>query len=234
MVFESVVARRFLSILFILTLCLGTASPYASAAPQTRKKNSASRRTAVKASKLQHIHRAFVASADLKPMAQQLLQFRSGQAYAGVESYAAKHAKDAAGPLAWLVLGYAHYLDKDYPKTVAALRQTDELAPVLGDYVDYLRAAAHHGEQNHDAVIKTLEGFDQKYPDSLLIHDSALLYSEALVATGAPQRAAVWLEKHRQPTHADIELALARAYKSAGENARAMEILRNIYFQEPL
>ena len=234
MVFESVVARRFLSNFIILTLCLGTASPYASAAPQTRKKHTASKKTAVKASKLQHIHRAFVASADLKPMAQQLLQFRSAQAYAGVESYAAKHAKDAAGPLAWLVLGYAHYLDKDYPKTVVALRQTDELAPVLGDYVDYLRAAAYHGEQNHDAVITTLEGFDQKYPDSLLIHDSSLLYSDALMSTGSPQKAAAYLEKHRQPVHADIELALAHAYRSAGQDAKAGEILRHIYFEQPL
>src|SRR5215467_2969258 len=146
MVFESVVARRFLSILIILTLCLGTASPYASAAPQTRKKHTTSRKTAVKASKLQQIHRAFVASADLKPMAQQLLQFRSAQAYAGVESYANKHQKDAAGPLAWLVVGYARYLDKDYPKALASWQRANDLAPVLGDYLDYLRAAAYHGE----------------------------------------------------------------------------------------
>src|SRR5215471_6130461 len=110
---------------------------------------------------------------------------------------------------------------------LVALRQTDELAPVLGDYVDYLRAAAYHGDQNHDAVIKALEGFDQKYPDSLLIHDSSLLYSDALMSTGSPQKAAAYLEKHRQPVHADIELALAHAYRSAGQDAKAAEILRH-------
>src|SRR5215467_8259451 len=234
MVFESVVARRFLSILIILTLCSGSASPYASAAPQTRKKHTASRKSATRASKLQHIHRAFVASADLKPMAQQLLQFRSAQAYAGVEAYANKHAGDAAGPLAWLVVGYAHYLDKEYPKALVALQKTNELAPVLGDYLDYLRAAAYHGEENHSAVIKTLDGFEQKYPDSLFIHDSTLLYAETLMSTGAPEKAAGYLEKHRQPVHADVELALARAYRAAGQNARAAEILRKLYFEEPL
>src|SRR5262249_55616059 len=221
-------------ILLILTLCLGTGAAYASAAPQTRKKHAASRKTDAKTSKLQHIHRAFVASADLKPMAQQLLQFRSAQAYAGGASYAAKHPTDAAGPLAWLVRGYAHYLDKDYPKAVVALRQTDELAPVLGDYVDYLRAAAYHGEQNHEAVITTLEGFDQKYPDSLFTHDSALLYSDALMATGSPQKASAYLEKHRQPLHADVELALAHAYRSSGQDPKAAEVLRHIYFEQPL
>jgi soluble lytic murein transglycosylase len=167
-------------------------------------------------------------------MAQQLLQFRSPQAYAGVEAYARKHQKDAAGPLAWLVAGYAHYLDKDYSKALAAWQRSEELAPVLGDYLDYLRASAQHGQDDHRAVIKTLEGFDQKYPDSLFIHDSSILYSQALMATGAPQQATAYLEKHRQPFHSDIELTLAHAYRTSGQDAKAAEILRRIYFEEPL
>ena len=233
---NSVAVRRSPIILFVLVLCLGATPSTLWSAPQTSKKHSSSRKaaSASKARKLQHLHRAFVASADLKPMAQQLLQFRSAQAYAGVEAYANKHAKDAAGPLAWLVIGYAHYLDKEYPKTLVALQKTNELAPVLGDYLDYLRAAAYHGEENHPAVIKTLDGFEQKYPDSLFIHDSTLLYAETLMSTGAPEKAAAYLEKHRQPAHADVELALARAYRTAGQNAKAAEILRNLYFEEPL
>lgn len=201
--------------------------------PQTSRRSASSRKSS-KSRKLQHIHRAFVASADLKPMAQQLLQNRTVPAYAGVEAYARKHQNDAAGPLAWLVIGYAHYLDKEYPKALAAWQKSNELAPVLGDYLDYLRASAQHGEENHEAVIKTLDGFDQKYPDSLFIHDSALLYAESLIAAQEPQRAAAYLEKHRQPFHADLELTLAHAYRSAGQDARAMEILRHLYFEEPL
>lgn len=209
-------------------------------APQTSKKTTSSRKkktsakSTAKSRKLQSIHKAFVASADLKPMAQQLLQFRSAPAYAGVESYAAKHRQDAAGSLAWLVVGYAHYLDKEYPKALAAWQQSDDLTPVLGDYLDYLRAAAYHGEENHTAVLKTLDGFEQKYPDSLFIHDSVLLYAESLMATSEPQQAAAYLEKHRQPFHVDVELALARAYRSAGQNAKAAEIFRSIYFEEPV
>lgn len=167
-------------------------------------------------------------------MAQQLLQFRSAQAYAGVEAYARKHQNDEAGPLAWLVTGYAHYLDKDYAKSLVAWERSDELAPVLGDYVDYLRASAEAGEQNHQAVIKTLEGFDQKYPDSVFIHDAALLYAQALMSTESPQKAAAYLERHRQPLRPDIELALGRAYHSAGADTKAAEIFRRIYFEEPL
>ncbi|HLJ25755.1 MAG TPA: transglycosylase SLT domain-containing protein [Candidatus Angelobacter sp.] len=167
-------------------------------------------------------------------MAQQLLQSRSAQAYAGVEAYARNHQKDGAGPLAWLVIGYARYLDKDYSKALAAWQHSNELAPVLGDYLDYLRAGAQHGQEDHAAVIKTLEGFDQRYPDSLFIRDSGILYAQALIATGEPQRAAVYLEKHRQPLHSDVELTLAHAYRSAGQNGKAAEVLRRIYFEEPL
>jgi soluble lytic murein transglycosylase len=212
----------------------------ARSAPQTSKKHSASRKqsssskSAAKTRKLRHITRVFIASADLKPMAHQLLQFRSPQAYAGVEAYAHKHQNDEAGPLAWLVVGYAHYLDKDYPKSLTAWQRCDELAPVLGDYLDYLRAAAYAGEQNDAAVIKTLDGFDQKYPDSVFIHDAALLYAQALMSTNAPQKAAAYLEKHRQPLRSDIELALGRAYHSAGGDNKAAEIFRRIYFEEPL
>jgi soluble lytic murein transglycosylase len=64
--------------------------------------------------RVRRMRQAFVASASLRPMAQQLLQDRSLPAYAGVQAYARAHAKEDAGALAWLVLGYAHVLDKDY------------------------------------------------------------------------------------------------------------------------
>ena len=51
-------------------------------------------------------------------MARQLLQDRTPAAYAGVEAYARHHSQEDAGALAWLVLGYAHVLDKDYAKAV--------------------------------------------------------------------------------------------------------------------
>jgi soluble lytic murein transglycosylase len=228
----------------MLVLWLGAGSWHAWSLPQTDTNQKTTKKTSSKTStsskalarqrKLQHIHRAFVASADLKPMAQQLLQFRSAPAYAGVEAYARKHAKDAAGPLANLVLGYAHYLDKDYAKALTAWQKSDDLAPVLGDYLDYLRGSAENGLENHGAALKTLEGFEQKYPDSLFLQDAAVLYAQALIAAGSPQSAAAYLEKHRQPWNADVELILANAYRTAGENAKAAEILRRIYFQEPM
>ena len=69
------------------------------------------------------MHQAFVASANLKPMARQLLQNRTPAAYAGVEAYARLHTKEDAGALAWLVMGYAHTLDHDYAKAIDPLNR---------------------------------------------------------------------------------------------------------------
>ena len=154
-------------------------------------------------------------------MAQQLLENRSPQAYQGVEAYARKHAKDDAGPLAWLVLGDAHYLDRDYAKAQTAWAHSKSLEPVLGDYLVYIQARAYADEKKHPSVLEELEEFDQKYPDSLLAHDVALLYAGALMGTNEPRKAALYLEKQRQPVKSDIELALGRAYAAAGDKGKA-------------
>src|SRR5581483_6925379 len=109
------VQRIFLVQSVLLLLVLGQVS-----APAQSKKAAHSSKSSTRQSKLRHINKAFVASADLKPMAQQLLQNRTPQAYAGVEAYARTHQGDEAGPLAWLVLGYGHYLDNDFPKALAS------------------------------------------------------------------------------------------------------------------
>ncbi|HEY6272344.1 MAG TPA: transglycosylase SLT domain-containing protein [Terriglobales bacterium] len=192
-------------------------------------------RSSPASAKLRHIHHAFVASADLKPMARQLLEERTPQAYAGVESYARKHTADPdASALAWLVLGYAHYVDKNYAEARAAWQHSGALEPVLGDYLAWLRASAYQGEGNPAGVLVTLETFEQKYPDSLNLHDVQLLYASALSASGQATRAAEYLEKRRSPYHADVELALARAYEDQGARAKSVEILRRVYFDQPL
>jgi soluble lytic murein transglycosylase len=212
----------------------GQASRKKAHSAKSEKSSAQSRqKSALQAHKLKHIKRAFVASSDLRPMAQQLLENRTPQAYQGVEAYARKHAADDAGPLAWLVVGYAHYLDRDFPGARSAWERSRPLEPLLGDYLADLEAAAYQGESNHAAVLKALDGFDQKYPDSLEMHDAAMLYGGALIATHEPARAAAYLEKHREPLKSDIEITLGRAYLAAGEKNKAAEIFRRIYFEMP-
>ena len=84
------------------------------------------------------MHAAFVASTTLKPMAQQLLQDRTPAAYSGVEAFARRHSQEDAGALAWLVVGYAHILDKQYAEAVDPLVKAKPLAGDLGDYVTFI------------------------------------------------------------------------------------------------
>ena len=244
--------RRFLNLLIVALLmapvfpCAQTekaTSQTAQAAKSShsskkRKKQKPSRRkkhvlSAAEKARLRHIKRAFVASTDLKPMAQQLLENRSPQAYSGVEEYAHRHRKDDAAPLAWLVLGYAHYLDKDFAKARTAWNHAEPLRPMLGDYLDWLRASAWQGEANTAEVLKVLDGFEQKYPDSIHLHDANLLYGNALVASGKAEQAIAFFEKHRTPVSADTEFALAQAYYAGGMKDKAAETLRRIYFEMP-
>src|SRR5439155_2915215 len=85
---------------------------------QARKKSSTRRppspaAQAAMARRAQRMRKTFVASAELRPMAQQLLQARAPAAYSGIEAWARRHSADEAGALAYFVLGYAHFLDRD-------------------------------------------------------------------------------------------------------------------------
>jgi soluble lytic murein transglycosylase len=180
------------------------------------------------------MHEAFVASASLRPMARQLLQDRTPAGYVGVEAYARRHAKEDAGALAWLVVGYAHILDRDYVRAIDPLNRAKPRAGDLGDYVNFYLGTAYYQTGRLAEAVATLGGFDKTYPESLLIRDAHVAYANALVADGRAQEAVELLENDRQPIRADLELVLGRAYEAAGQPAKALAIFRNLYFTMPL
>ncbi|HWX93870.1 MAG TPA: transglycosylase SLT domain-containing protein [Terriglobales bacterium] len=183
--------------------------------------------------RVQRMHQAFVASASLKPMAQQLLQERTAAGYAGVEAYAKKHAKEDAGALAWLVVGYAHVLDHDYAKAVDPLNRAKSHAGDLGDYVAYYLGSSYLQTGRSAEAVATLASFGQTNPDSLVIKDAHVVCAGALIAEGRAMEAAALLEKDREPARADVELGLGRAYAATGQTAKALAALRNVYFNMP-
>jgi soluble lytic murein transglycosylase len=179
------------------------------------------------------MRQAFVASASLRPMAQQLLQDRSLAAYAGVDAYARAHAKDDAGALAWLVLGYAHVLDRDYARAIDPLSRAKVHAGDLGDYVDYYLGTAYLQTGRTAEALATLTEFAKTHPDSLLLRDAHVGYSSVLLAEGQAAEAAALLEQNRAPVRSDVELALGRCYAAAGQSAKAAEVFENIYYTMP-
>ena len=184
--------------------------------------------------RVRRVHQAFVASTDLRPMARQLLQDRTPAAYAGVEAYARRHAKEDAGALAWLVVGYAHTLDHDYAKAVDPLNRAKPHAGDLGEYVTYYLGTSYAQSGRGAEAIATLSDFEHTYPDSLLIRDAHIVYASALVQEGRPKDAVTLLEGDRRPFRVEVEWNLGRAYEAAGEPAKAVTIFRNIYWALPL
>ncbi len=183
--------------------------------------------------RVRRIHQAFVASATLRSMAQQLIQDRSAAGYAGVEAYARAHSKEDAGALAWLVVGYAHVLDKDCAKAIDPLNRAKPLAGDLGDYVAYYLGTCYLQTGHQAEGIAALANFATTYPDSLLVRDAHLSYANALISEGRAAEAVELLEKDRVPARSDIEFALGRAYAILGQNAKAGDTLANIYYTMP-
>jgi soluble lytic murein transglycosylase len=179
------------------------------------------------------MRQAFVASASLRPMAQQLLQDRSLAAYAGIQAYARSHAKEDAGALAWLVLGYAYVLDRDYAKAIDPLNRAKIHAGDLGDYVAYYLGTSYLQTGRTAEALATLAGFAKAHPDSLLVRDAQVSYADALLLEGQAAEAAFLLEQSRSPVRSDLEFALGRAYAASGQNVKAAAIFENIYYTMP-
>jgi soluble lytic murein transglycosylase len=179
------------------------------------------------------MRQAFVASASLRPMAQQLLQDRSPAGYAGVEAYSRSHAKDDAGALAWLVLGYAHVLDRDFAKAVDPLNRAKVHAGDLGDYVAYYLGTSYLQTGRTAEALATLADFAKAHPDSLLVRDARVSYADALLLEGQSAEAVALLEQVRLPTRSDLEFALGRAYAASGQTAKATQTFENIYYTMP-
>ncbi len=205
------------------------AAPKKKANPASNKKR---KKKPVITPRLRRIHRAFVASADLKPMAVQLLENRTPQAYAGVEKYARSHQGDASG-LAWLAVGYAHSLDQQYPQAIDAFKKARPKAGEVGDYVDFYLGQAYVATGQQEDAKEALKDFDTRHPNSILSREALAAYANALIATGESKRAIELLEERRKPPRADLELALGRAYIAEGQTTKAAAILRNIYFKMP-
>ncbi len=141
-----------------------------SSATTSKKTGTAKTKTATKrrrrpmSPRVRRIRQAFVASTTLRAMAQQLIQDRTPAAYAGVESYARAHSKEDAGALAWLVVGYAHVIDRDFAKAIDPLNRAKPLAGDLGDYVAYYLGTSYLQTGRRAEGLAALANFSCRLP----------------------------------------------------------------------
>ncbi len=182
------------------------------------------------------LQQAFVASSQLRPMAQQLSTIRTPAAYAGVAAYAHAHTGEAAAA-AYLALGHAYLLDHKFPEAVAAFHSANAVGQSLDDYADYLTAQAYLQSNQLPQAEPILSGFIAKHPDSIFVNSVPVLQANLLIQEGDPQAALRILDAHRTEAlagKADYQLADAKAKLMAGRSSDALLIFRHIYLTYPL
>jgi soluble lytic murein transglycosylase len=182
------------------------------------------------------LNSAFMASSQLRPMAQQLAATRSGSAYDGVASYARSHPGDGAAT-AYLALGHAYMLDHHYPEAASAYRQAASSGNGLADYADYLGAQAYLAANNGAAAYSLLDHFADRHPGSIFINNAPVLLANLYLQQNNPQGALnvlTPLDGSSQSTHSDFRYSLARAYQMTGDAGHAAPIFRQIFLTQPL
>ena len=169
-------------------------------------------------------------------MAQQLATNRTPSAYAGVLAYAHAHPGDAAAA-AYLALGHAYLLDRNYPAAISNLTQANAQGESLDDYADYLTAQAQMQSNQLANAESLLTGFAVKHPDSIFVGNLPVTIANLSIQQGDPQTALRVLTEHAaEPiaNHSDYLLALARAQQVAGNTEAAAKTFRRIYLGYPL
>ena len=179
---------------------------------------------------------AFTASAQLRPMAQQLIATRSAAAYNGVLAYASSHSGEAAAA-AELSAGHAYMLDHRYAEAESAFRQAGQHGQSLDDYADYLGAqAAVQGNRASDAYA-LLDHFAERHPGSLFVPTAPVLLANAYLGagdSGSALRVLLPLQSGQAGDHVDFRLTLAKAYQASGNTQQAAVFYRGLYVSYPL
>jgi soluble lytic murein transglycosylase len=182
------------------------------------------------------LNSAFIASATLRPMAQQLVSTRSPTGFAAVNAYAASHP-GAAASAAYLAMGHAYALDHRYADAANAFREAARTDNTLGDYADYLGAQTLISEQRYSDAVPLLDRFADRHPDSIFDVNAPLLLADAYEAAnnaGAAVRVLEPMLGTSEADHPDFKLALAKGYQGLGYSAKAIALYRSIYIGQPL
>jgi soluble lytic murein transglycosylase len=200
------------------------------------KKSRHAVRTARSIAQSRKLQRAFIASSELRPMAQQLATERTPAAYAGVLAYAHSHTGDAAAA-AYLALGHAYLLDRNYGAAISNLTLANDKGDTLDDYADYLTSQAEMQSGKLADAEALLTSFATRHPDSIFVGELPVTIADLSIQQGDPQTALRVLTQHAtEPiaAHSDYLLALARAQQLAGNSDAAARTFRHIYLGYPL
>jgi soluble lytic murein transglycosylase len=212
-----------------------SAKPATSAGKKGKKALSPAARAARRA-RTARIKQAFQASAELRPMAQQLATMRTAAAYAGVTKYAKSHTGEAAAA-AYLALGHAYLVDKRYGEAIEDFRLAKKAGGVLADYADFLNARANHEVGNEETAEGLLSGFAERYPESIFVVQAPELEAGVLLgmknASGA-QKVLGAAAGTAAANRTGYQLAQAEVAFALGQTQQAESLYKRLLLAHPL
>jgi soluble lytic murein transglycosylase len=171
---------------------------------------------------------------DLSQLARAWVEQRTAPAETALRQFAEAHAAEQAGAVAYLVLGYTKFQDKQFAAAVEYLRQAVRVRTRVADYAEFYLAAALQNNANHPDAIPVLTGFETRHPDSYLIARATIALGTGLAATGQPRRAAELIATRLSalPRPA-ADAMLANAWEAAGDQAKAAKAFAEIFYRYP-
>lgn len=198
---------------------------------RTRRRRGTKEARAREAAKLRV---AFVASSELRPMAQQLAATRTAAAYAGVTAFAKAHTGEKASA-AYLALGHAYLADNHYSEAAANFRSARAAGDSLADYDDFLQAKALHAEGNDAAAEPLLKGFADRYPDSIFVDQTPELEAQVLLDMKDPAGARkVLADAPESSDRSGYQLALAMVDQAQGQTDEAVKVYKHVLLGWPI
>ena len=192
-------------------------------------------RRAAETERTVRLNSAFVATSQLRPMAQQLASYRTPTSFNGVMSYAESHPGVGAAT-AYLALGHAYMLDRKFSEAGDSFKQAANLGE-LSDYADYLGAQAMVQAGRLSDAFPLLDKFADRHPESIFTLSAPLLLANAYNQQKNAAAAVRVLEPMLgtpQADKSDFRYALGRSYQLAGDNAKAADLYRSVYISQPL
>jgi soluble lytic murein transglycosylase len=208
--------------------------PDAPVPTRTQKRTRKPVNRAASAARTARIHQAFVASTELRPMAQQLATLRTPAAYAGVTNYAHSHTGEAASA-AYLALGHAYLADRRFAEAADNLRRSRQAGQELADYADFLGAQADHDGGDDSVAEPLLRGFAARYPDSIFNAQLPELEANVLLGLNNPAEAQrVLAAAPGSAGRAGYQLAQAQVAAALGQPQQAEQMFKKLLLGRPL
>ncbi len=166
--------------------------------------------------------RMLVANSSGKPSAEELGRIE------------AKYPRTRTASLARFLRGYLYYSAQNYSAAIDALDSRAVGAnSSLGDYTLFYRAESELASGANSDALRDYGILYTKHPDSIMARDSKLKAASTALANGDPNSAIKEVSELAGADDADAIYVKAQALEFKGENDKALNLYRYLYYKLP-